>query len=94
MDTLSTAIRFTDEQAMLLETATEFCRDKSPVAAVRAQIPTEQGYDGALWQEIVALGWTGITVPERFGGSGLSAVKSISTLIPTTPCKVFLIMDK
>ena len=32
---LSTDIRFGDEQAMLLETAVAFCRDKSPVAAVR-----------------------------------------------------------
>lgn len=72
MESLSTKIRFSDEQAMLLETAVSFCREKSPIPAVRAQIDTPLGYDPALWSEIVKLGWTGIAVPERFGGSGLS----------------------
>lgn len=68
---LGSLLTFSDEQAMLLETAVAFCRDKSPVASVRAQLTTETGFDPALWKEMVALGWTGIAVPERFGGSGL-----------------------
>ena len=38
MALLTTDIAFTDEQAMLLETAIAFCRDKSPIRAVRTQI--------------------------------------------------------
>jgi alkylation response protein AidB-like acyl-CoA dehydrogenase len=71
-EALSTRIRFTDEQAMLLDTATAFCREKSPVAAVRAQLTSVHGFDRAIWDEMVALGWSGIAVPESFGGSGLS----------------------
>ena len=71
MQTLSTQLRFGDEQAMLLETAVAFCRDKSPVAAVRRQLDTEHGFERSLWDEMVGLGWTGIAVPESFGGSGL-----------------------
>lgn len=72
MSALSTRITFTDEQSMLLDTAVNFCREKSPIRAVRNLLATAQGFDRALWDEMVALGWTGIAIPERFGGSGLS----------------------
>lgn len=70
--TLSTRIAFSDEQAMLLDSATAFCRERSPSAAVRQRLATDTGFDAGLWQEIGSLGWAGIAVPERFGGSGLT----------------------
>lgn len=69
---LSTDIRFSDEQAMLLDAANDFCRDKSPMAEVRRQLLTDEGFDRALWREMVALGWSGIAIPEALGGSGLT----------------------
>jgi acyl-CoA dehydrogenase len=72
MTTLHRHIRFSDEQAMLLESATSFCRDQSPSARVRALIGSDTGYDPAVWQAIVQMGWPGIAVPEAYGGSGLS----------------------
>ena len=72
MSQLSNKITFTDEQAMLLDIATNFFREKSPTATVRRQIASESGVDRELWGEIAELGWLGIAVPERFGGSGLS----------------------
>jgi acyl-CoA dehydrogenase len=72
MSQLSNKITFTDEQAMLLDIATNFFREKSPTATVRMQIASESGVDRELWGEIAKLGWLGIAVPERFGGSGLS----------------------
>ena len=36
-----------DEQAMLLETATSFCRDQSPPSAVCARFGSETGFDPA-----------------------------------------------
>lgn len=32
---------------------------------------TSPGFDRTVWQEMAALGWTGLTVPEAEGGSGL-----------------------
>ena len=72
MSQLSNKITFTDEQAMLLDIATNFFREKSPTATVRRQIASESGVDRELWGEIAELGWLGIAVPERFGGSELS----------------------
>jgi acyl-CoA dehydrogenase len=74
----NTALRFSDEQAMLLDVAREFCRDKSPIAAVRAQLETDTGFDQALWDDMVALGWAGISLPESCGGSGLG----VAALVP------------
>ncbi len=36
------------------------------------------GFDPALWDEMVALGWAGIALPESCGGSGLG----IAALVP------------
>ena len=74
----STELGFSEEQAMLLDVAREFCRDKSPIGEVRAQLETDTGFDPAIWQQMVELGWTGIAVPEAFGGSGLG----VAALVP------------
>ncbi len=74
----NTSITCSEEQAMLMDVAREFCRDKSPMAAVREQLETETGFDPALWEEMVALGWSGIALPESCGGSGLG----VATVVP------------
>ncbi len=67
----NTSLQFSEEQAMLMDVAREFCRDKSPIAAVRDQLETTDGFDPAIWQQMVGLGWPGIALPEACGGSGL-----------------------
>lgn len=62
---------FSEEQGVLLDVAASFCRKQSPIVKVRSLIEDEQGYDSGVWQEIVELGWTGIAIPEVYGGSGL-----------------------
>jgi len=74
----STSLSFSEEQAMLLDVAREFCRDKSPISQVREHLETVTGFDSATWEEMVALGWAGIAVPESYGGSGLG----VSALVP------------
>lgn len=69
---LSSRIAFSDEQAMLLDSAVTFCCERSPVASVRQRMTTETGFDRSVWSEIAQLGWNGIAIPERFGGSGLT----------------------
>ena len=65
-------IEFTEEQTMLLETAIDFCRKNSPLDNVRRQIEQEHSVDAAVWSEMADLGWLGITIPEQYGGLGLS----------------------
>ena len=63
MHNLNHRISFSDEQAMLLDSATSFCRAKSSIQAVRSALLTDQGFDAAVWREMVALGWAGIAIP-------------------------------
>jgi alkylation response protein AidB-like acyl-CoA dehydrogenase len=79
MAELDTSIAFTDEQAMLLETAVVFCREKSPIRSVRNLLLSDTGFDRAVWDEMVALGWSGIAIPARHGGSGLS-IAEVATI--------------
>lgn len=65
-------IEFTEEQTMLLETAVDFCRKNSPLDGVRRQIELDDSVDAGIWSEMADLGWLGITIPEQYGGLGLS----------------------
>ncbi|MEM8659905.1 MAG: acyl-CoA dehydrogenase family protein [Pseudomonadota bacterium] len=67
----STCIHFSEEQKMIMESARNFCQDTSSISQVRRLIGSSSGYDLSVWQRIVELGWTGIAIPESFGGSGL-----------------------
>ncbi|MEM8769597.1 MAG: acyl-CoA dehydrogenase family protein [Pseudomonadota bacterium] len=79
---LKATMTFSEEQSMLLDTATEFFRDKSSLAAVRDLMLTESGYDPAVWQEMVALGWSGLAIPEAYGGSELGLAAAVTIAEP------------
>ena len=70
-------IGYSEEQIQLLDIASEFCREKSPIASVRALLESETGYDADTWQEIAELGWLAIAVPEAQGGVGLSLAEVV-----------------
>jgi acyl-CoA dehydrogenase len=78
MGKVNTALSFSDEQSMLLESARDFCADKSPVSKVRELMQDERGYDPTVWQEMSQLGWLGIAIPEQYGGSELG----IGSVVP------------
>jgi acyl-CoA dehydrogenase len=62
-----------EEQLLLKSTAEEFFLSKSPVSALRALRDTcdATGFSRPLWQEMVAMGWPGASLPEEYGGLGL-----------------------
>jgi alkylation response protein AidB-like acyl-CoA dehydrogenase len=61
-----------EEQNMLKDAAKDFCANNTPITQLRKlrDEKNEMGFDGATWQQMVELGWAGITVPEDFGGLG------------------------
>ncbi|MDB3950650.1 acyl-CoA dehydrogenase family protein [Gammaproteobacteria bacterium] len=71
----------TEEQQFLKNTAQSFARDKTPVTHFRELRDSDNGqcWDDAIWQEMVDLGWSGILVPEKFGGSefGMAGISVI-----------------
>jgi len=76
MDNLGT-IGTTEEQIELMDVATNFCRDKSPIEKVRALINGDLGYDPDVWKEIGELGWLAIAIPEEHDGVGLSLAEVV-----------------
>lgn len=75
-------IKFTEEQAMMLETAKAFCQEKSPNDKVRDLLNSDKGYDEAVWQAMAELGWQGMTLPEEYGGSGLGIAELVTVVEP------------
>jgi len=75
--TANLEISFSDEQAMILDSAKDFCRDKSDIATVRSLLKAETGYKDDVWAEMVALGWTGLALPEQYGGSEMGVGATI-----------------
>ena len=63
---------FSEEQQMLREQARGFLSEHCTTAVVRAVLDGDSGWDQALWQKIADMGWTATTVPEAYGGLGLS----------------------
>ena len=75
-------IEFSEEQETLLDIASNFCADKSPIAKVRERLELDGGFDPGIWKEIAELGWLGICVPEEYGGSDLSLAEVVTIVEP------------
>ena len=70
------ALILNEEQQSLKDIAREFLQKNAPVTHFREIRDTknELGYDEALWKEMVDLGWSGILIPEEYGGSDFGMV--------------------
>jgi alkylation response protein AidB-like acyl-CoA dehydrogenase len=74
---------FNEEQQALRDSAQAFLDDVCSPEAVRAAMQTDLGYDPALWKRIASeLGWAAITIPEEYGGLGLSQVELVALMEP------------
>ena len=64
------ALVLNEEQQSLKDIAKEFLQKNAPVTHFREIRDTENelGYDQDLWKQMVDLGWSGILVPEEYGG--------------------------
>ena len=66
---------FNEDQDRLRDSAVRFLRDRIDLGRLTAKgNRPDTTYDAALWNEIVALGWTGLIVPEEYGGLGMGLV--------------------
>ena len=63
---------FTEEQDMLRMSAREFLARECPKARVREMDKQDRGYDPQVWHHMAELGWTGLILPEEYGGMGAS----------------------
>lgn len=64
----------TEELTSLEDSLARLLRDQSPMTAVRASMETEDGFSQELWQQLAAMGITGLLIDEEYGGSGAGPV--------------------
>ena len=62
---------FSDDQKFLQNEARKFLEKEESIKRSREILDQSSSLDTDLWQKIVALGWTGIRIPENFDGLGL-----------------------
>ncbi|MBR1123591.1 acyl-CoA dehydrogenase family protein [Bradyrhizobium lablabi] len=72
------ALVLTEEQSMLRDSARGLISDKAPVSHLRHLRDSKDatGFSRDLWKEFSEMGFSGLLVPEQFGGSGLGAVEA------------------
>jgi alkylation response protein AidB-like acyl-CoA dehydrogenase len=71
---------FSEEQEMLRQSVREFLEGECPMTYVRQMMEDERGFSEDLWKKMAGLGWTGLIVPEEYGGAGLSMVDMVVVL--------------
>jgi len=67
---------YSEDQRFLKDEARKFLEAHCTSATTRAVLDDDaKSYDPELWRAIVDMGWTGVTIPEEWGGAGLGAVE-------------------
>jgi acyl-CoA dehydrogenase len=66
---------FSEEQRGLQGELRDYLADVSPLLTCRKSLEAGAGIDIAVWRTMGELGWLGIRIPEKFGGSGLGALE-------------------
>ena len=62
---------FTEEQELLRQEVRKFLDEQCPIDEVRRIAETPDGYSSELWKQLAELGWLGLVIPNRYGGSNL-----------------------
>jgi alkylation response protein AidB-like acyl-CoA dehydrogenase len=72
------ALVLTEEQSMLRDSARGLISDKAPVSHLRGLRDSKDttGFSRELWKAFAEMGFSGLLVPENFGGSGLGCVEA------------------
>jgi alkylation response protein AidB-like acyl-CoA dehydrogenase len=66
----------TEDQRMIQESARSFLAEEAGADRRRKVLGTPEGWDVELWKRLGGeMGWTGIMIPEEFGGAGLGAIE-------------------
>ena len=61
-----------EEEEMVKNAAREFLEGECPPSLARAMEKDDLGYPPGLWKQMAQLGWLGLSLPEQYGGQGLS----------------------
>jgi alkylation response protein AidB-like acyl-CoA dehydrogenase len=69
-----------EQQEMLKNVARDFLEKECPESLVRQMEEDEKGYSPDLWQKMAGQGWMGLTIPDQYGGVGLTICELVVLL--------------
>lgn len=64
------SVVFGEEQRELAAVARRWFEERLPSPELRKVIETPEGFDRSRWQEMAAMGWQAMAIPEEYGGAG------------------------
>lgn len=66
----------TDDQAMIRDAAKRFTAERTPIAQLRMLRDSADavGFSRDVWKEMAGMGWSGVLVPEEYGGAAFGYV--------------------
>ncbi len=67
-------------QKLLQQSSRDFFVRECKPERVRELMATETAYDESLWRAIADQGWTGLIIPEEYGGLGLGLVDLVAVV--------------
>jgi alkylation response protein AidB-like acyl-CoA dehydrogenase len=70
-------LKWTDEQDALREALRDFCGKHASPEMVRSLEDDPAGYRADTWRELAKMELLGITIPERYGGVGQTALETV-----------------
>jgi alkylation response protein AidB-like acyl-CoA dehydrogenase len=72
---MAVRLHYDDDCALLRDEARRWLSERVTPADLRRLAGDARGDDPAHWKELAELGWTGLVVPEAWGGAGFGAVQ-------------------
>jgi len=72
-----------EEQELLRAEVERFLVERAPLSRVRQIMAGGPDARATLWQELAELGWTGLLIPEAYGGAGLGFIDAAVVLEAT-----------
>jgi alkylation response protein AidB-like acyl-CoA dehydrogenase len=70
----------TETQQTLKNTVRKFLAAECPISEVRKLMETDTAFDPSLWSKMAEQGWTGMILPEGYGGFGMGMVEMACAL--------------
>lgn len=65
-------ITLSEDQTLIARTALSFAKSALKAERIRELETSENGFDAAVWRQMVEMGWAGAVFPAEYGGSDFS----------------------
>jgi alkylation response protein AidB-like acyl-CoA dehydrogenase len=73
-------VSLTEMQKMLRASSRDFLKANCSGKTVREMAKDDRGYTPELWKQMGEMGWTGLIIPEKYGGAGCGLLDLIILL--------------